>query len=255
MVIEGKVAIITGGASGLGEACTRMLHKEGAYVAIFDIKVDQGEDIARELGKKAIYCNTDVTREESCKESMDKVVTTFGHVDILINCAGIAVAEKVISKKGLMSMENFTRAIQVNLIGSMNTIRLAVAEMIKNEGDKDREKGVIINTASIAAFEGQIGQVAYSASKGGIVGMTLPLAREFADYGVRVMTIAPGIFDTPMLAGLPEKAKASLSASVPFPKRLGKPEEYAQLAKHIIENPMLNGEVIRLDAALRLAPR
>lgn len=252
MEIEGKVIIVTGGASGLGEACVRSLVNDGAKAAILDFDKERGMQIADELGNAVIFCKTDVVDEKSVQSAIEKTLASFGAIHVAINCAGIATPAKVIGKKGPMTAEVFTRIIQINLIGTMNVIRLAAEKMRGNTPNEDGEKGVIINTASIAAFEGQIGQAGYSASKAAIVGMTLPVAREFADYGIRVLTIAPGLFETPMLAGLPEKAKASLLQNIPFPKRLAKPSEFAQLARHIIGNPILNGETIRLDSCIRM---
>jgi NAD(P)-dependent dehydrogenase (short-subunit alcohol dehydrogenase family) len=214
-----------------------------------------GEAVAAELGQSARFVKTDVTAEESVQNAVNAALETFGNLHGAINCAGIAIAERVLGKSGPHDLARFSQVIQVNLIGTFNVIRLTAAAMSQNEPALSGERGVIVNTASVAAFDGQIGQAAYSASKGGIVGMTLPLAREFARYGIRVMTIAPGIFNTPMLAGLPEAAQQSLAQQVPFPSRLGRPSEYAALVKHIVENEMLNGEVIRLDGAIRMAPR
>ena len=255
MRIQDSIAVITGGASGLGEACARSLSALGARVAIFDIAAERGEKLAAELGPNAIFVSADVTSDESGRAAFEKVVAAFGTVNVAINCAGVGDPAKVLSKKGPISLSFFNRVIQINLVGTLNIIRLAVERMVKNEPNGEGEKGVIINTASVAAFDGQIGQAAYSASKAGVVGMTLPIARECADYGVRVMTIAPGLFDTPMMAGLPESVRVSLAQTIPFPKRLGRPAEYAQLVRHIIENPMLNGECIRLDGAVRMAAR
>lgn len=253
MDIKGSVAVITGGASGLGEATLRSFVNNGAKAAIFDFDDKRGSQIADELGDAVIFCKTDVSDEKSVQNAINKTVETFGGIQIAVNCAGVGPAAKVLSKNGPLSIADFNRTIQINLIGTMNVIRLAAEQMMKTTPNEDGEKGVVINTASIAAFEGQIGQAAYTASKAGVVGMTLPIAREFADYGIRVLTIAPGLFETPMLAGLPEKAQQSLANMVPFPKRLGKPSEYAMLAKHIVENPVLNGETIRLDSAIRMA--
>lgn len=249
------VAIVTGGASGLGEACVRELKEKGAMVAILDLAEERGKEIATQLGDAVIFCQTDVTKEEEVQAAVDKAIQAFGAIHAAINCAGVGIPAKVLGKEGPMSMDQFRRTVEINLMGTVNVIRLSAQKMTGNDPNEDGEKGVIINTASVAAFEGQIGQAAYSASKGGVVGLTLPVAREFAEYGIRVMTIAPGLFDTPMLASLPEKVKESLGKMVPFPRRLGKPAEYAKLACHIIENPMLNGEVIRLDGAIRMAPR
>ncbi len=255
MQIEGKVAVITGGASGLGGASVRLLHASGAKVIILDVNAEAGQALATQLGTNALYVSTDVTSPESSEAAIAQARETFGRVDVAINCAGIGTPGRVLSRQGVLPLDTFSRVIQINLIGTFNIIRLAAAQMQDNEPNEEGERGVIINTASIAAFDGQIGQPAYSASKAGVVGMTLPIARELASFGIRVMTIAPGIFDTPMLAGVPEPARQSLGASVPFPQRLGQPEEYASMAKYIIESPMLNGETIRLDGALRMAPR
>ncbi len=255
MQIEGKVAVITGGASGLGGASARLLHASGAKVVILDVNSEAGQALAGKLGTDALYVHTDVTSSDSSEAALTQARETFGSVDIAINCAGIGTPGRVLSRQGVLPLDTFSRVIEINLIGTFNIIRLAAAHMQANEPNADGERGVVINTASIAAFDGQIGQPAYSASKAGVVGMTLPIARELASFGIRVMTIAPGIFDTPMLAGLPESARQSLGASVPFPPRLGQPEEYASMAKYIIESPMLNGETIRLDGALRMAPR
>ena len=255
MVIKDKVAIVTGGASGLGKATVECLMKEGAKVTILDVVEEAGEKLASELGDAALFARADVTGEESVQGAVDRTIDTFGAIHFVINCAGIGTPGKVLGKKGPMPLSQFNRILQINLVGTFNVMRLSALEMIENEPNEDGERGVVINTASVAAFEGQIGQASYSASKGGIVGMTLPIAREFAAHGIRVMTIAPGIFDTPMLAGLPEKVRESLGKMVPFPRRLGKPQEYAMLVQHIIENPMLNGETIRLDGAIRMAPK
>ena len=252
MDIKECTAVVTGGASGLGEACVREFVANGAKVAIFDFDEARGSKVASELGDSVIFCKTDVSDENSVKAAISKTIEAFGEIHFDINCAGIGAPARVLSKDGPMPLDLFNKIIQVNLVGTMNVLRLAAEQMVNNEPNEDGEKGVIINTASIAAFEGQIGQAAYSASKGGIVGMTLPIAREFSNLGIRVLTIAPGLFETPMLAGLPEEAKASIVANIPFPKRLGKPSEFAFLAKHIIENPVLNGETIRLDSCIRL---
>jgi NAD(P)-dependent dehydrogenase (short-subunit alcohol dehydrogenase family) len=255
MIVKNSVAVVTGGASGLGEACVRNLNKLGAKVAIFDFVADRGEKIAAELGKDVIFAHTDVADDAGVQAAIKKTMDAFGAIHIAINCAGGAAPMKVLSRKGPMPLAAFNRTIQINLVGTFNVIRLAIEQMVKNEPQEDGEKGVIINTASVAAFDGQIGQADYSASKGGIVGMTLPIARECAEYGIRVMTIAPGLFNTPLLQGLPEAARESLGKMVPFPQRLGYPQEYAQLVQHIIENRMLNGEVIRLDGAIRMAAK
>jgi NAD(P)-dependent dehydrogenase (short-subunit alcohol dehydrogenase family) len=253
MEIHGKTALITGGASGLGSACSQMIVASGGRVVIADLK--SSDALSAELGDAALFAQADVTDAGQMQSAVNAAVERFGGLHILINCAGIGDAARVIGKDGPMALERFTRIIGVNLVGTFNAIRLAASAMSGNDPDAEGERGVIINTASIAAFDGQIGQAAYSASKGGIVGMTLPIARELARHGIRVMTIAPGLFDTPLLAGLPEPARLSLGESVPFPPRLGRPAEYAQLARQIIENPMLNGSVIRLDGALRMAPK
>lgn len=255
MKIENCVALVTGGASGLGEACVRNIVNGGGKVAIFDIDSERGEKLARELSPNTVFAYADITKDESAQVAIAKVIDAFGKISVAINCAGVANPGKVLSKGGPMPLANFNLVIQINLIGTFNVIRLAVEQMMKNTPNEDGEKGVIINTASVAAFDGQIGQAAYSASKAGVVGMTLPIARECGDYGIRVMTVAPGIFNTPMMAGLPENARQSLAAMPPFPKRLGEPREFAQIVQHIIENPMLNGEVIRLDAGIRMAAK
>jgi NAD(P)-dependent dehydrogenase (short-subunit alcohol dehydrogenase family) len=249
MDVNGHAAVVTGGASGLGAACAKMIAAGGGRVVIADLQ--PGAD----LGDSALFALTDVTDTVQVQAAISAAIEGFGGLDILINCAGIGDAARVVGKDGPLPLDRFTRIIGVNLIGTFNAIRLAAAAMSGAEPGDDGERGVIINTASIAAFDGQIGQAAYSASKGGIVGMTLPIARELARYGIRVMTIAPGLFDTPLLAGLPEPARVALGQSIPFPPRLGRPDEYAQLVRQIIENPMLNGSVIRLDGALRMAPK
>ena len=255
MDISKKVALVTGGASGLGAACVRLLTQSGAKAVIADLNNETGSALAKELGNAVLFAQTNVTEEASMEAAVRAAVEQFGGLHILINCAGIGIAERVLGKSGPASLAGFTRVIQINLIGTFNAIRLAAAVMAENSPDEEGERGVIINTASVAAFDGQIGQAAYSASKGGIVGMTLPIARDLARTGIRVMTIAPGLFDTPLLAGLPEPARISLGQQVPFPPRLGRPSEYAMLAKQIIENPMLNGEVIRLDGGIRMSPK
>ncbi len=249
MRLDGKTALITGGASGLGAATAGMLMNAGVRCVIADLKT------AADPGDRGCYTRTDVTDPSQMQAAVATAVECFGRLDILVSCAGIGDPAKVIGKDGPMPLDLFTRIVSVNLVGAFNALRLAAAAMVSNDPGEEAEHGVIINTASIAAFEGQIGQAGYAASKGGIVSMTLPIARELARYGIRVMTIAPGLFDTPLMAGLPEPARISLGQSVPFPARLGRPDEYAQLVRHIIENPMLNGSVIRLDGALRMAPR
>ncbi len=253
MQLQDKTIFVTGGASGLGAACARLLIQSGANVAIADLNGEIGNALAKELGNGALFLETNVAEEASVQNSVKGVLERFGGLHSVINCAGIGAAGKVIGRDGPLKLEAFTRVINVNLIGTFNVIRLATAAMIENTPNEGGERGVIINTASIAAFDGQIGQAAYSASKGGIVGMTLPIARELARYGIRVMTIAPGIFETPLLGTLPEAARHALEQQVPFPPRLGRPEEYAALAKHIMENEMLNGEVVRLDGAIRMS--
>jgi 3-hydroxyacyl-CoA dehydrogenase / 3-hydroxy-2-methylbutyryl-CoA dehydrogenase len=256
MNLTGKVALVTGGASGLGEACVRKLAAAKVKVLIVDMDDTRGSELAEDLGAgKALFARTDVTSPEQVAQALELARTELGPLSIAINCAGIAAASKVVGKEGPMPLDLFAKVIQVNLVGSFNVIRLAVQAMIGNQPDENDGRGVIINTASAAAFEGQIGQAAYAASKGGIVSMTLPIARELASQGIRVVSIAPGLFDTPMMASLPEKVRQELGNSVPFPRRLGVPMEFALLALHIIENPMLNGTTIRLDGALRMAPR
>jgi NAD(P)-dependent dehydrogenase (short-subunit alcohol dehydrogenase family) len=248
MEIRGRVFLVTGGGSGLGAATARMLEGEGANVVVADLR---GEG----AGPNARFVETDVTDEGSVKGAIDAALQNFGALHGAINCAGIASAEKVLGREGPHSLESFSKVVEVNLVGTFNVIRLAAEAMANNEPTEGGERGVIVNTASVAAFDDQIGQVAYAASKGGVAAMTLPVARELARHGIRVVAIAPGIFDTPMLAGLPKAARESLGEQMPFPSRLGRPEEFAALVHHIIENEMLNGEVIRLDAAIRLAPR
>ena len=252
MDIKGKVFIVTGGASGLGEGTARMLAEAGAKVVVADMQADKGEAVAKDIGGAFVRC--DVSNEADGQAVVAKA-TSMGKLMGLVNCAGIAIGEKTVGKNGAHRLDAFNKTITVNLIGSFNMIRLAADAMCKNEPEATGERGVMISTASVAAYDGQIGQAAYSASKGGIVGMTLPIARDLARNGIRNMTIAPGIFGTPMMFGMPQEVQDSLAASVPFPSRLGTPTDYAKLAKHIIENEMLNGEVIRLDGAIRLAPK
>lgn len=249
------IAIVTGGASGLGEATVRNLVSCGGRACIFDIQDEKGAALAKELGKNVIYAHAEVTDEDATQAGINKAMEAFGAINVAINCAGVGLMGKLIGKNGPTPLDHFKKVLGINLIGTINVTRLAVEQMIKNGPMEDGEKGVVINTASVAAYDGQIGQVAYSASKGGIVGITLPLARECAEYGVRVNTIAPGIFDTPMMASLPEKVRVALAQMVPFPKRLGNSPEFARLVLHIIENTMINGEVIRLDGAIRMQPR
>jgi NAD(P)-dependent dehydrogenase (short-subunit alcohol dehydrogenase family) len=263
MHLNSSTALVTGGASGLGEATTRLLASNGANVVIVDLNEDRGHALAEELGATVRFIKTNVTDEADVQAAVNLAIETFGGLHINVNCAGIAEARKTVGKVdgvyGAHSLAAFQKVISINLIGTFNVIRLAALAMEHNEPNPEKpfegERGVIINTASVAAYDGQMGQAAYAASKGGIVGMTLPIARDLARSGIRVMTIAPGLFETPLLLGLPEEARLSLGQQVPFPSRLGRPEEYAMLVKSIIENPMLNGEVIRLDGAIRMAPK
>lgn len=255
MRIRDSVFLVTGGASGLGAATAHLAAEGGGKVVIADMQVGPGEALAKALGPGARFVKTDVTAEAEARAAVDIAVTEFGGIQVLVNCAGIALAEKTIGKDGPHDLGRFARVVTVNLIGTFNMIRLAADAMAKTVPNAAGERGVVVNTASVAAFDGQIGQAAYSASKGGIVGMTLPIARDLARNGIRVCTIAPGIFETPMLLGLPKEAQESLGKMVPFPPRLGRPVEYAQLVRSIVENEMLNGEVIRLDGAIRMAPK
>ena len=255
MNIQHKTFLISGGASGLGASVARLIVESGGNVVIADLNEANGQALATELGDAARFIKTDVTAEISVQHAVDLAVETYGSLWGAVNAAGVVLAEKVLGKSDLHGLDSFTKVVTINLIGTFNIIRLASAAMSKNEPLPSGERGVIVNTASVAAFDGQIGQAAYSASKGGVVGMTLPIARELARHGIRVMTIAPGIFDTPMMASLPEAARQSLSQQVPFPPRFGQPHEYAHLVKHIIENEMLNGEVIRLDGAIRMGAK
>jgi len=255
MQIKDHCFLIPGGASGLGAATARQLIDGGGNVVLADLNAESGEAAAQSLGPQARFVIVDVTNAAQVQAAVDAAIKSFGALHGLINCAGIAPAERVVGRDGPHALESFSRVININLVGSFNALRLAAAAMTGNTPNVDGERGVIINTASVAAFEGQIGQAAYSASKGGVASMALPIARELTRFGIRVMTIAPGIFDTPMLAAMSEEVRASLGAQVPFPSRLGKPEEYARLAAFIIENPMLNGEVIRLDGAIRMAAK
>ena len=255
MEIQGSTFFISGGGSGLGAATASTLTEAGASVLIADINEEAGKSLAAEIGERAKFVQTDVTDEQSVQDAVEVAVEAFGELHGAVNCAGIGPAARVLGKKGPHPLDLFEKAVQINLIGTFNVIRLAGARIAEAEPGEDSERGVIVNTASVAAYDGQIGQAAYAASKGAIVSMTLPVAREFARFGIRVVTIAPGTFNTPMVETLPEEARESLGNQVPFPSRLGEPAEFAMLAKHIIENRMLNGEVIRLDGAIRMAPR
>ncbi|MDR5905302.1 3-hydroxyacyl-CoA dehydrogenase [Franzmannia qiaohouensis] len=261
MKFQDNTFIVSGGASGLGEATVRALHGAGGRVVIADINAERGAALAAELNgqgtaERVRFRRTDVTSETDAQAVVDLALETFGGLQGLINCAGVGDPAKVVNRDGEpLPLEAFSRIVNINLLGSFNMLRLAAAAMAKGEPQADGERGVIINTASVAAFDGQIGQPAYAASKGGIVAMTLPIAREMARHGIRVMTIAPGLFKTPLMESLPEEAQQSLAASIPFPSRLGEPDEFARLACHIVDNPMLNGETIRLDGAIRMAPR
>jgi len=254
MKIEAAGAVVTGGASGLGEATVRRLHAGGAQVVIADVNPEKGEALASELGIDFVQC--DVRDEEQTQAAVDKAAEAEGGLRIAVSCAGTGIPIKVASSKGPHPLEAFKVLVDINLVGTFNLMRLAAFKMLTDNTPNDEgERGVLINTASVAAFDGQVGQIAYSATKGGVVGMTLPAARDLADKGIRVCTIAPGLFDTPLLGALPEDARNSLGGQVPFPSRLGRPAEYAELAAHIVENAMLNGETIRLDGAIRMAPR
>ncbi len=255
MLIENHTFLVTGGASGLGGATVRRLARRGARVVIADLNETTGAALAAELGAHARFVRCNVADEAEGQAAVGAAVEAFGALHGLINCAGVATGEKVLGKETPHRLDSFARTITINLVGSFNMIRLAAAQMASQAANADGERGVLINTASVAAFEGQIGQAAYAASKAGVVGMTLPIARELARSGIRCVTIAPGLFETPMMAGLPAEVQESLGKTVPFPPRLGRPDEYARLAEQIIENPMLNGECIRLDGALRMAPR
>ncbi|MGE5492982.1 MAG: 3-hydroxyacyl-CoA dehydrogenase [Actinomycetota bacterium] len=255
MQIDNKVFLVTGAGSGLGAATARLLAQSGAKVVLADLNREAGEKLAAELGANARFVETDVASEASAINAVQTAVSAFGGLNGLVNCAGVAPAEKVVGKEGPHRLESFSKVININLIGTFNMIRLAADAMMKGEPDAGGERGVIVNTASVAAFEGQLGQAAYSASKGGIVALTLPVARELARSGIRVVTIAPGIMETPMLLGMPPEVQESLGKMVPFPQRMGKPAEFAGLVKHIAENSYLNGEVIRLDGAIRMGAK
>ena len=256
MKIDNTVALVTGGASGLGEATVRNLVHHGGKALIVDLNDERGQKMINELGAdKVVYVKADVTNEEQVKTALGKAMDSWGRIDICVNCAGIALGQKTVGKHGAHALDVFQKTVSVNLIGTFNVLRLCAEIMQDNDPNDQGERGVIINTASVAAYDGQIGQVAYAASKAGIVGMTLPIARDLARSGIRCMTIAPGLFFTPLFESLPEEAMASLGAQVPFPSRLGQPYEFAHMTQAIIENPMLNGEVIRLDGAIRMSPR
>lgn len=252
---KGKVALVTGGASGLGGATSRLLVERGAQVVIADKAKGSGEALAAELGQAALFVETDVTDDAQMRAAADRARAAFGGLHVAVGCAGIGTAGRVVGKSGLFPLDLFQLTVNVNLVGMFNMVRVAAGAMAENTPDGGGERGVIVMTASIAAFDGQIGQVAYAASKAGVVGMTLPVARELARFGIRLVTIAPGTFDTPMLANLPEEARQALALGIPFPNRLGRPPEFAALALHIVENAMLNGETIRLDGALRMPPK
>ena len=255
MQIENKVFLITGAGSGLGAAVARMAVDSGAKAVLVDVNQPAGEALSHELGDGAAFVKADVTSADEGAAAVATTLNLFGRLDVAVNCAGVAPGERIVGRAGPHALDSFARTIGINLIGTFNILRLAADAMAKNEPAPDGERGVIINTASVAAFDGQIGQAAYAASKGGVAAMTLPAARELARLGIRVMSIAPGIFATPMMTAMPQEVQDSLGASVPFPPRLGQPAEYAALVRHIVENQMLNGEVIRLDGAIRMAPK
>jgi NAD(P)-dependent dehydrogenase (short-subunit alcohol dehydrogenase family) len=255
MHIDESVFLISGGASGLGLATARELVGRGGKVVLLDINVEAGQQAIAELGSASRFVRADITREEDGQAAVAQALAAFGALHGLVNCAGVAPAEKVLGRNGAHGLDSFRRTVEINLIGSFNLLRLAAEAMAQNQPNAEGERGVIINTASVAAFDGQVGQAAYAASKGGIAALTLPAARDLARSGIRVMCIAPGVFETPMMAGMPQEVRDSLAANVPFPPRLGRPDEYAALVRHIVENPMLNGEVIRLDGALRMAAK
>lgn len=255
MQIQNGVFVVTGGGSGLGAATARMLVEAGGNVVLADVNREAGEALAAELGSAAAFALTDVTDADSGKAAIDLAVSRFGRLTGLVSCAGVAPAEKVVGRDAPHKLDSFARTVSINLIGTFNMLRLAADVMSKAEPDAGGERGVIINTASVAAFDGQIGQAGYASSKAGVVGLTLPVARELARFGIRVMAIAPGIMETPMLMGMPQEVQDGLGKMVPFPSRLGKPAEFAGLVRHIVENPYLNGEVIRLDGAIRMAPK
>lgn len=255
MQLKDRIVLITGAGSGLGQAVAHMVVQAGGKAVLLDVNAESGTAAAKALGANALFHQTDVTSEADGQAAIRAAQAAFGRIDALVNCAGVAPGEKILGREAPHRLESFAKAISINLIGTFNMLRLAAEAIQQNPASDEGERGVIVNTASIAAFDGQIGQAAYAASKGGVAALTLPAARELARYGIRVVTIAPGIFHTPMMAGLPQEVQASLGASVPFPSRLGAPDEYAALVRHIFENQMLNGEVIRLDGALRMAPK
>jgi 3-hydroxyacyl-CoA dehydrogenase/3-hydroxy-2-methylbutyryl-CoA dehydrogenase len=255
MEIGGLVALVSGGASGLGEATSRYLVEKGARVSICDVVEEKGGHLAGELGDSALFCRMDVTDGDSVRRAVCSTVERFGALHAAISCAGVATPGKVLGREGPIDIESFNRVVQINLVGTMNVIRFSAEQMAKNPPNEDGERGVLINTASIAGYEGQIGQAAYASSKAGVIGVTLPIARELAQHGIRVVTIAPGMFETPMMAGMSDKVRESLLAITLFPKRMGKPTEYARLVGHIIDNPMLNGECIRLDGGVRMGAK
>lgn len=255
MLIHGAGALVVGGASGLGEAATRRLHAEGAKVTIADVNAEKGDALAAELGDGAQFVETDVTKTDQVETAVEAAAELAGELRISVQCAGVGLAARTVTKRGPHQLQPFEIVIGINLIGTFNALRLAAARMAGNEPDEGGERGICVNTASIAAYDGQVGQIAYSASKGGVVSMTLPAARDLSSLGIRVNTIAPGLFDTPLLAALPEEAREALGAGVPFPKRLGSPAEYADLVSFMVGNPMMNGETVRLDGALRMPPK
>ncbi len=256
MNIQDVIAVVTGGGSGLGEATVTRIVENGGKAVIIDLSEERGAAVVEKLGSdNVLFTKADVSNEEEVLQALSQAIEKFGQINTVVNCAGIGPAKKVLGRDGVHDLAGFNKIIQVNLVGTFNVTRLAAEKMVNNEPNAEGERGVIINTASVAAFDGQIGQAAYSASKGGVVGMTLPIAREFARHGIRVMTIAPGLIHTPLFDTLSEKARESLAAAVPFPRRLGRPSEYAQLVESIIQNPLLNGETIRLDGAIRMQPK
>ncbi|MDR3395975.1 MAG: 3-hydroxyacyl-CoA dehydrogenase [Pandoraea sp.] len=255
MQIKDRVFLVTGASSGLGAATARMFVDAGAKVVLGDINADAGAAQAQALGDAARFVATDITSEDDVQRLVDTAISAFGALNGVVNCAGLVIGERILGKHGPHRLDSFARIVSVNLIGTFNVLRIAASAMAEGTPDTEGERGVIVNTASVAAFDGQIGQAAYAASKGGVAALTLPAARELARVGVRVVTVAPGIFETPMMAGMTPEVQAALGASVPFPPRLGRPSEYAALVRHIVENTMLNGEVIRLDGALRMAPK